>query len=758
MIYPTIEDYLVAVKYANLNFKELKNLRLVLDSSGAPIIKKGDCSVVIKMKDDIIGKSYALKCFLKDQKGRDETYHIIEEELNKLNSPYFVQIRYFDEELLVKYSDTEKMYPVLLMDWVEGLTLDQYILDNIEDRYLLQMLAYRFNEFTRWIIDKPLAHGNLKPDHILVREDCHIVLIDFDSMFLPPMKEKKAIELGSPNFQHPQKTEDDFNERMDDFSLISILLSLNLISLNPNLYTKINNDDGLILHATDYNSPLSSTVLKDNFPSVSPLINRLLYLFTVVMREKILSKDLIPFVDIKEDEYSLISTNYKKEELEDAWVDEYGAKYSRNKKKLLSGPSKKDIPIYFIKDGTRLIGDNAFRSFQDESTQTFKPRQIIVIPKSIIRVGKNPFSSFIGTLVCESHFFKVVDNNLFSADLKELFSFCSSELHYNIPDTVRLIREGAFSNSKIYSVGIPNSVISICSSAFSGSKLKSVNIPNSVVSIEDHAFYFCSSLTSIKIPESVTNIGWGVFYGCHEISELSIENSNPIYDSRDDCNAIIRTCDNTLLFGCKNTIIPKTVKTIGDSSFDGCKGLDTIVIPESVSTIGWDAFASSSIKSLIIPKSVNIIGKRAFFGSAIRSIDIQSDLETIEEDLFQQSLLESIIIPRTVKRIEAGAFTFSQLKHIVIPDSVSSIGEAAFAFCDLLEDIYLPRSLKSQDGDLFFRCYRIKHIFIPNGTKDYFVKLFKDDQIIHPDDKKDWNYVDAPPKPFPELFIELAEL
>lgn len=115
----------------------------------------------------------------------------------------------------------EYEFPVLIMDWVEGVTLDKYIRQNIDDQYVLKMLAYQFSKLAMWIIPQPFAHGDIKPDNVMVREDGSLVLIDYDGMYVPAMKGQKARELGSPDFRHPSRTENDFDEHIDDFSLVS---------------------------------------------------------------------------------------------------------------------------------------------------------------------------------------------------------------------------------------------------------------------------------------------------------------------------------------------------------------------------------------------------------------------------------------------------------------------------------------------------------------------------------------------------------
>lgn len=264
MNYPLISEHIEAVKSAEDNFEELSCLRPVLGDDGLPVMTSGNFAVVFKMKDEQSGKFYAVKCFTKEQEGRAEAYREIVKELENVSSPYILSIRYLEKELFVDTDQTtETEFPVLLMDWVEGKTLDKYLRENLDDKYALEMLAYRFSQLAQWLIPQPFAHGDLKPDNILVREDGTLVLVDYDGMYVPAMKGKKARELGSPDFRHPQRTENDFDEHIDDFPLISILLSLKTISLNPLLLDKYGTSDRLLFSVNDYRSISESIVASE---------------------------------------------------------------------------------------------------------------------------------------------------------------------------------------------------------------------------------------------------------------------------------------------------------------------------------------------------------------------------------------------------------------------------------------------------------------------------------------------------------------
>lgn len=269
MNYPLISEYIEAIKSAEDNFEELSYLRPVLDDDGLPVMTSGNFAVIFKMKDDAKGKFYALKCFTREQEGRAEAYRQITEELENVDSPYLVPIRYLEKELFVDTAQTDETeFPVLLMDWVEGKTLDKYLRENLDDKYALEMLAYRFSQLSQWLIPQPFAHGDLKPDNILVRDDGTLVFVDYDGMYVPAMKGQKARELGSPDFRHPLRTENDFDEHIDDFTLVTIVFSLKLITVLLKIQDKQISFNLPIISAGNYQD-VEKCILLEKIDSVS---------------------------------------------------------------------------------------------------------------------------------------------------------------------------------------------------------------------------------------------------------------------------------------------------------------------------------------------------------------------------------------------------------------------------------------------------------------------------------------------------------
>ena len=268
MNYPLISEYIEAIKSAEDNFGELSYLRPVFGDDGLPLMTGGNFAEVFKMKDERSGKCYGIKCFTKNQEGRAEAYREIAEELKNVSSPYLVSIQYLEKELFVDTDQTtETEFPVLLMDWVDGKPLDKYLRENIERKHILETLLDNFYQLAEWLVSRPFAHGDLKPDNILVKSDGTLVLVDYDGMYVPAMKGQKSREIGSPDFCHPQRDENLFTEHIDDFSILSILLSLCIVFVNKNYLARYGAEDRLLFSKNDYLNIHKSIVFND-IPSI----------------------------------------------------------------------------------------------------------------------------------------------------------------------------------------------------------------------------------------------------------------------------------------------------------------------------------------------------------------------------------------------------------------------------------------------------------------------------------------------------------
>ena len=592
------------------NLDQLAYLVPVLDDHGEPMRSSGAFAVVFKMKDESTGKEYALKCFTEDQEGRAEAYRQIADELESVDSTYVTSVKYLEKELFVDSNCDDDEFPVLLMDWIDGETMDRYIAENLYDNYAMSMLCYRFCKMAAWLRSQPFAHGDIKPDNIMVRPDGSLTLIDYDGMFVPSMKGQTSPTIGTKDFSHPLRTKDDFDETIDDFALATIALSLKAISLSPSLFDEYGSSDRLLFSADDYRDLSQSKLLTALKPLMTDSeLNTLLSLFLLAHATNTLSMDSFRLFSVSKPELIPveISTEVTKEDLVEAIEDEYVVKYSKDRKRLLKAP-KYIKGEYHIRRGTICICDDAFYDCTG-LTSVVIPDGVteiggaafrgctsltsVVIPDSVTLIDDGAFEGCIGvvniSVSVDNPSYVSINNCCLSKDLRKLIFGCRSSI---IPEGISMIRLHAFSGC----TGLTSAVI-----------------PNSVTEIGEEAFRGCTGLTSIMIPDSVTEIGRGAFEGCAGVANISVSIDNPSYVSIN--NSCLSKDLRKLIFGCRASIIPEGVSMIGEFAFSGCTGLTSIVIPDSVTVI--DAFAFYGCINLTIikiPESVTAIGISALYG------------------------------------------------------------------------------------------------------------------------------------------------
>ena len=387
MQYPLISEYVRAIQDAGNNLDELAHLVPVQDDHGEPYCSSGAFAVVFKMKDEQTGKCYALKCFTEEQEGRAEAYRQIADELDMVDSPYITSVKYMEKELFVDSSCEEDEFPVLLMDWIDGETMETYIAENYQDNYTMAMLCYRFCKMAAWLCSQPFAHGDIKPDNIMVRTDGNLTLVDYDGMFVPAMKGQKSPTIGTKDFSHPLRTVDDFDETIDDFALASIALSLKAISMNSKLLDTYGASDRLLFSENDYRNPSSCKAISALQKLMCDKNFCTLYsLFMLALARKELSacscRLFVGEKPILSQTIEDLSTEIIEEELKEVFIDEWGVKYSKDGRKLLEAPQELK-GCYSIKEGIGIICDLAFYDCISLSN--------IVIPDSVTSIGEGAF-------------------------------------------------------------------------------------------------------------------------------------------------------------------------------------------------------------------------------------------------------------------------------------------------------------------------------------------------------------------------------
>jgi hypothetical protein len=405
---------------------------------------------------------------------------------------------------------------------------------------------------------------------------------------------------------------------------------------------------------------------------------------------------------------------------------------------------KENIKKVIVQDGVTSICNYAFFSCTSLNS--------ITIPNSVTYLGQSIFRE------CSSLTSITIPDGVTSI-WDYSFCGCTGLTSITIPDNVTYISQDAFSGcSNLSSINLPNQLSFIGVAAFQGcSSLTSISLPNSLYEIGNYAFDGCNGLTSIFIPKSVQSIGGGVFASCANLASISVENGNSYFDSRNNCNAIIDSYSNTLVSGCKNTVIPNSVTKIGSSAFEGCSGLTSVTIPNSVTTIENGAFYKcTGLTSLTIPSSVTSIGNYAFSGCNIKSLE--THYKTLNNEIISLSSLENLVIGAEVTTItinvsydclnltsiivesgnpnydsrndcnaliETGTNTLLKgCRNSIISDGVIIIGEGAFFECKGLTSINIPNSVTTINRIAFQNCKDVTSIAIGKNVSSIYWGAF----------------------------------
>ena len=689
MNYPLISEYKEAIKSAEDNFNELSNLRPVLDEDGEPVMTSGNFAVVFKMKDEQTGKLHAVKCFLKEQEGRAESYELISEELKKTDTPYLLHVKYIDKELFVDTAQSdESEFPILIMDWVEGETLSS-VLSSISNSisvnsyfwteeeenkalFELRCLPSNFIRMAAWLVKQPFAHGDIKPDNIIIKPDGTFVLVDYDGMFVPSMQGMDKMYTGTPNFRHPSKSSKTLNKDVDNYAISVIALSLCALSLKPELIER--NSDNCIISEEEVFKLYDHWLFSEEVLMSSPHFQELLSLYLHVLSQNLLTSALFDEY-VKEiicpREYDMFETKAPEDDLKLYWEDNYGVRYSLDGKKVLEASKDLKNVDYKIREGVITICDKAFQG---------KGLNSIKLPDSVIAIGDRAFANNddmeycniptsvqyifennpwggcfnIKKMDCNSPNFQIKDGILYSMDLKILYGMIYWSTHISVDFRTKRICSNAFwSSRKQYNHHIKHitlfNVSNIGRASFDNCKSAIFDIKKPIVELSNSSFWGCESLVSIDLSE---------------------------------------------------------VKMIPEDAFNHCKSLKDIKVSSELSSINTGAFKWCAALTVVdVPKKVTFISDNAFEGcTSLNSfiVDKENDYYcSIDGVLYNKSVTKLIKFP-------AG----KQLKAFTIPDTVCEIGNEAFAGCATLETITCSNKILKFGNDVFDDCDALNKVYI----------------------------------------------
>ena len=668
MQYPLISEYVEAIRYAEDNFDKLSNLRPVLDDNGNPVMSSGNFAVVFKMKDIETDKLYAVKCFIREQEERQERYREIIKVLDEIKSPYFVSTHYYDKELFVDTTqDDETEFPVLVMDWVDGIPLDDYMKAIESKQFLRELLANQFQKLVCWLLPKHYAHGDLKTDNILVRDDGSIVLVDYDGMFVPSLRGKDALEMGSPMYRHIGRTLSFYNEYIDDFAAVKILLLLKVNALSAisyNQYAAGNNVEFMRLF---------EHLL--NHSTIAPLLAA----------------------------YIMVSTFGRIDRQQVSCLLSDNSDFNYNKESSLQDLAREG-DTKAMQELASLYANGIY-----VPQNTSKAMQWNMLAKLL---GNVNVTCGICKCISDNNDF-IINNEAILSQLKKNrinFAYCKEgEKLYSD----KKYEQAIYWWQKAADAGNSAAQVSLALRYIKGDGVekdvekavywwqKAANAGNSGA---EYMLELCCKMFNIKDSVNINP---------HEIGNIGECNTASYSDDGKRCLRYWGT------WGDEYKIKDGT-EVLCDDCFNDlyseCEGhyLKTLCLPSSLKRIGNNVFCASI--SEIICDASNFYTNDGFL--------LSSDNETLYRYFGHKKVVD---IPKGVKYIKGGAFSEKDVEKVIISDTVIHIGDNPFAGCDNLREIVSNSKKFIVENDTLYDieekrligCWncRTSHIYIQNGTK-----------------------------------------
>ncbi len=269
--WPSALDYQDAMQSPPTSFQlvDLKAATVALDQHGFPRVASGNFASVYELSFQ--NRRWGIRCLLREQKNGRRHYQVLSQYLGRLHIDSMVAFEYLENGILIK----GHWFPIIRMDWVSGVPLNQFIGLNKGRPDVLGGLADSFRDAVETLQQNHIAHGDLQHANILVEPGGELRFVDYDAMFLPAFAGELCPELGHANFQHPKRTPECYDQTLDNFSALTIYLSILAVAANGRLWDRYQNGDNLLFSAEDFRRPAHSPVLHDLQSSPSDVVREL---------------------------------------------------------------------------------------------------------------------------------------------------------------------------------------------------------------------------------------------------------------------------------------------------------------------------------------------------------------------------------------------------------------------------------------------------------------------------------------------------
>ena len=337
--------------------------------------------------------------------------------------------------------------------------------------------------------------------------------------------------------------------------------------------------------------------------------------------------------------------------------------------------------------------------------------ETLTLPESLRSIGEYAFSNCTSLVTALPSQLQTLD--------RAAFIGCSALTEITVPATVTVLTDNVFTNcTALTAVQLPSTLTAIGNNTFNGcTALTTATLPDGLVTVGTRAFYGCAALTALYIPASVSAIGNQAFSGCSGLTTVTVSSDNAVYDSRNNCQALIETTANKLLVGCCSTVLPDGISRIESYAFTGTP-IATLTLPDSLTAIGSYAFANcTALSSVQFGSGLASIEDYAFSGCrALSSVTLPESTINLGSFVFENcSSLTAVTLPSRLTTVSRGLFSgCSALNEIALPATVNTIERNAFAGCSALTGIQLPEGLSKIDTSVFADCTSLLSIELPS--------------------------------------------